>query len=114
MTTTTENTPQGAWARRPGRTAHLDTSGTEDLTTEFSHDSETGVPTLRMNGTAAVRVVMNGRALPMPSDAQMADLVAELEVVADTAEGDSNDDEIEALQSALDLALGMLGMTRGE
>jgi hypothetical protein len=116
MNTRTQNTPQGVWGRRPGYTQdtfiHSDTAGTEDLTVDFSHDSETGVPTLRMNGMDAVHLVINGRKLPIPSEGQlgdMRDVLAELEVAA---EGGSNDEEIEALRAALDRALNMLGLVR--
>lgn len=115
MTTQTENTTpaQGTWAARAQDTlVHRDTAGDENLTAVFNHDSETGVPTLRMNGTAAVRVVVNGRALLNPTDAQREDLVAELTHLEVTVDGASTDDELEALNAALDSALRMLGMTR--
>jgi hypothetical protein len=115
--TTAPEIQPGVWGKRPGYTqdtfAHNNAAGDENLTVVFSHDTETAVPTLRMNGAAAVRVVINGRTLPNPSEAEIETLRGELAEVADAAEGDSNDEEIEVLQAALDTALGLLGMTRG-
>lgn len=112
MTVTAETPAQGTWARRPGHTAHLDNSGAQDMDVAFSHDSETGVPTVRMNGAATIRLVMNGRTLPNPPASQMDDLRTELADLEVAAEGGSNDEEIEALRVALDSALALLGLTR--
>jgi hypothetical protein len=114
MNTATENTPQGVWATRESQDAfvHSDASGDADLTVAVSHDSETGVPTIRMNLKAAVRVVMNGRELPNPTAAERVELLNELVELEVAANGGSTDDELEVLKSALDLALKMLGMTR--
>jgi hypothetical protein len=46
-----------------------------------------------------------------PMGAQLDELRESVRVAREAAEGDSNDGEIEALQSALDEALGLLGIT---
>lgn len=119
MTTKTDPTPEiqpGVWSNRPGYTqdtfVHNDAAGEEDLTVVFSHDTETAAPTLRMNGTAVVRVVINGQTLPNPTAAERVELLNELVELEVASNGGSTDDELEVLKSALDLSLKMLGMTR--
>lgn len=76
--TATRPAAQGIWSRRPGGPGAgfaQDTfvqrgiAGDENVTAVFNHDSDTGVPTLRMNGTAGVPVLINGQGLPNPTAA---------------------------------------------
>lgn len=112
MITAAESTDQGTWARRPGATIHQNAKGSADFTVEFTHDSETGVPTVRMHGSAAVNFFLNARKLPNPSDADLAALRGSLAELEEMGEDDSTDDELEALKSTLDQALALLGLTR--
>jgi len=104
----------GTWVRRPGATIHQNAKGNADLTVEFTHDSETGVPTVRMHGSAAVNFFMNARKMPNPTEAQLRAVTDSLAELEEMDEDDSTDDELEALKSTLDQALALLGLTRGQ
>lgn len=87
-----------------------DSDGDENLTATFAVGAD-AVPEIRVDGAVDFRVLV-GEAEVFRSSASARQQLEEcLEAVEAAADGDSNDEEIEAYRDALSQALSLLGMS---
>jgi hypothetical protein len=116
MATTAEEIKPGHWAydRPAGVMDHYpaDGDGDENLTASFAVGAD-ALPEIRVDGAVDFRILVGEAEVFRSSASGRQQLVESLEAVEAAADGDSNDDEIEAYREALSAALSLLGMSLG-